>query len=218
MKYNYWLIFGRTRREGIENTELIDRLWCWIKLYKSWIINKIICSWWISHKIENQEQISEARKMSHYLISMWVDTGDIIIEDESKETIWNLLFSIEKVGAEHIEELYLISNDHHIWRIVQYCWFIGDIDFGSTTVWVRSKVKNEHKMGASRDLVESRAHEYANKVFAWCNSLESFKVRLLSHYFSYNPNSLLTKEIVQAYHRWDIEIEVVEKTLEKMKI
>lgn len=215
MKYNYWLIFGRQRREGIENTELEDRLRLSIQLLNKGLIDKVVLSWWISHYFEWVNKISDAENMKSFLLLYWVTEDKIILETKSKETIWNILFSLELL--DDIENLYLITNDHELPRIALYCSYLGAIDFRYNLIWVHSSIKITTPTWIDRDLLVQRSLLYTKTVFDGCYDISSFKVRLLSHYFAYNPNSPLTKEIVQAYHKGEIEIEEIEKILEKIK-
>lgn len=211
---NYWLVFWRTRREWVENQRLLDRLNMGIRLIEGKIIDKIICSWWAYHSKEIETEKSESWHMKDYLIQQWVPESNIIIEDRAKETIWNLIFSIETVWISNISELFLISSDDHITRIVQYCQFLWDLPFKYTAVWVHTFEENSQKLGINRTIVEERASSYCKTVFNGCNSIDSFKDRLFLYYFAYNPDSPLTKELVQAYHRWDIELSEIKKALD----
>lgn len=89
-----------------------------IELYKNNKINKILVSGDIGYFNKNKK-ISEARIMYSYLLKNNIPKQDIFIENKSKNTIDNTLYSINLIKTKYNQKrikLLLISSDYHTKR------------------------------------------------------------------------------------------------------
>ncbi len=64
----------------------------------------------------NNEHISEAKAMKQYLIDHDIEEYRILIEDRSKNTRENLLYSKKIMKQNHIASVSIITNDFHMFR------------------------------------------------------------------------------------------------------
>lgn len=74
------------------------------------------------------EKISEAQAMANYAISRGIDPKDILLEDQSKNTYQNMLFSkeiaIQDYGNSNFKAKFF-SNNYHIFRAALYAKMAG---------------------------------------------------------------------------------------------
>lgn len=80
---------------------------------------KVIVSGFSSFSIDPES--SESSRLSDYLISHGIDESDIILEDRSMDTLWNLVFShiiVEDLlqTYSHIDSITLITDTFHLHR------------------------------------------------------------------------------------------------------
>lgn len=64
----------------------------------------------------NNEHISEAKAMKQYLIDHGIKEYRILVEDHSKNTRENLLYSKKIMKQNHISSVSIITNDFHMFR------------------------------------------------------------------------------------------------------
>jgi uncharacterized SAM-binding protein YcdF (DUF218 family) len=67
---------------------------------------------------KSSKRYTEAERMKEYLKEKGVEEDDILIENKSKDTFWNLTYSKAVIDRmEDIEQITVISSDYHIPRV-----------------------------------------------------------------------------------------------------
>lgn len=95
---------------GTRHIEVINQIY---KLYQDKFINKILVSGGIN-RINNK---NEALEISKKLISLEVEQQDIILEDQSTNSLENVLFSKkiidERFGFNNIKKIIVVAKHYH---------------------------------------------------------------------------------------------------------
>lgn len=96
------------------SSRLKARLDTWFELYNSWIIQKIIVSWWLG-----KEGFDEASVMKEYLVSQWIESKHIIednLGNNTQLTSKNAKNIINELSFGDFEVV-AISQFYHISRV-----------------------------------------------------------------------------------------------------
>lgn len=109
---NYWVIYGsKVNLDGAPSDRLKARLDVGSDLYVSWVIQKIIVSWWIWI-----EWYDEAEVMKQYLLERWIDEWGVLVDSDgyttrkTSENIWNILWDQENVSVVWVSQFFHISR------------------------------------------------------------------------------------------------------------
>ncbi len=129
---------------------LIARLDKAYTMYQSKAIDKIICSWWYLFMLNIKPAKTEAEVMKSYLMDKWIARWDIITEDKSMDTVWNLYYCsliLDKIS--NISSIVIISSSFHLPRI-KYLLLKIMPNYTCKLIWTGFKGKDnkvhEHKV------------------------------------------------------------------------
>ncbi len=117
-KYDYGIVLGgmasiNTRTKKMKISESIDRILQAIILYKQGRIRKIVITSG-SGNVFNQKE-KEAIILKDYCVKFGIDSSDIIIESNSRNTHENALFTMKLLHCENTKVL-LITSAYHMRR------------------------------------------------------------------------------------------------------
>jgi len=118
--YDYGIVLGGvisgydTKNKQVIFNRSVDRLLQGIELYKKGIIKKIVFTGGSGSVIERNK--IEANYIKNFLINIGIPNNDIIIENESRNTYENALFTKNIIGAETNRTDLLITSGYHMRR------------------------------------------------------------------------------------------------------
>lgn len=190
------IVFSNTEDTGescyyalvFEHAMLIDeRTLKAVEMYKQKRVKKLVfMGGGYGDSNASLDHIPESHKMRELAIKNGVNPSDIIVEDKSRNTEENVLFSINLLDKSHFDKVMLITSEFHLKRcnalikkIIPNVSTIlvkapdGNHDrnnwFMSDNIW-----DNNGKHGSGRSLVENEAHLLIEGA---CNgTLEDFEV------------------------------------------
>ncbi|MFH1377067.1 MAG: YdcF family protein [Candidatus Woesearchaeota archaeon] len=144
-----------------------------VKLYKKRVSNKIL----MSGGIFNGKSISYL--MKKYAVGLGVKSKDLFIEEKSKDTIGNAVFSKSIIKKNKWKNIIIVTSDYHLKRSL----YIFKHVFGEKykIVGVKSRTNFLSKWRNKRYLSESEGLAFAGVLFAGVKSGDdvSVKKRLL---------------------------------------
>ncbi|MDY0236524.1 MAG: YdcF family protein [Gudongella sp.] len=112
---DYLIVLGARLYGDIPSPSLRDRLDIAIDNLKQYPNTKVI----VSGGQGDDEWISEAAAMKKYLIEKEIESGRIIVESESTNTLENIRFSLEKIKEQESNNdfsIIVVTNKYHIFR------------------------------------------------------------------------------------------------------
>lgn len=131
-----WIVFwASVLNNNFPSDILKDRLDVSYKAYELWIIDKIIVSW-----DSREEDYSESWVMYNYLLSLWVDKNDLIIDYywlDTYDSLYRAKYNFDK------NELVLFTQSFHLKRAI----------YISKRLWIKTY------------WIDSSLHEYNNNIF-----------------------------------------------------
>ncbi len=131
-----WIVFGASvLNNNFPSDILKDRLDMSFNAYELWIVDEIIVSW-----DSREEDYSESWVMYNYLLSLWVDKDDLIIDYYWLDTYDSLYRAKNNFDK---NELVLFTQDFHLKRAM----------YISKRLWIKTY------------WIDSSLHKYNNNVY-----------------------------------------------------
>jgi uncharacterized SAM-binding protein YcdF (DUF218 family) len=129
------IVLGAALWNDYPSPALQERLDAAYNLYNSGYYSKIIVSGGMDH---NGSTIPEAEGMKHYLMAKGIPDDHIFIEDQSRSTYENLLFSKRIMADNDWKSSIVITHEYHGARAWDIAHFIGLYELNIYTI--KSKV------------------------------------------------------------------------------
>lgn len=125
------IVLGASLWNNVPSPALRERLEHAYQLYNEGYFSKMIVSGGMDL---NGSTISEAEGMKGYLMEKGCPPGDILIEDQSRSTYENLLFSKELMERNGMKKAVIVTHTYHGARALDIAEFIGMEEPGVSTI------------------------------------------------------------------------------------
>ncbi len=148
---------GGMENDGSLPEDVQGRINTCIGLYKRGIGKKIICSSGITRP---NIAFSEAQAMQHYIETCFpeIPAADILLEEQSKDTVTNAVFSRQIADTYGFKTLVIVTSDYHLERAM----YAFDFVFGHDYVIVGAAAitptvqEGKHAIGEAAGLIQTR--------------------------------------------------------------